>query len=469
MLLLMASIGAAPDPGPVSSKRDASQTTDFSRQLIVLGANAAVRSPFTSSAQQLRQRALEILHQAAARYPVARPILIVIHPASETGRSILGAPAVIEDPAGLKFQIQVSELESAEGRPFRRVFLTALLLELGHRANPNSPPESPPRWLVDALLDRLSSESPLEHSVLLRPLLDAGKVPALKEVLSRRENDPRPSSREDAAVARCLLNLLRERPEARQGFLGLLEGENKTEPQVAELLRHFPSLARSETELQRVWTLHLASQATQRERIRLNGLQTVAELRRLLEISASDPSGKPRVFNLEQFSEFVRLPGVKEILAARHLEFLALLGRGHFYFTEPLEIYAEVCRQLSLGVTQGQAAQLRRAREITQSASNDLEKIRDVLNWVEVERAQGPNPLVEEIYRLWESTPELPKNPFVSQALDEVEARLKRRAAEADVKRALDEAAARSSRKADPERAAPGETQPQGGGMPKSR
>jgi hypothetical protein len=352
----------------------------------------------------------------------------------------------IEDPAGLKFQITFPEDALPETRPFQRLFLHALLLELALRDPSTHKPEAPPRWLVDALLDRLCAESLEDPGEHLQPLLESGQIPSLETVLSRLETDPSPSSPADEAVARCLLNLVLGQRDVGPGILGLLQNPGNPGHACTRFLTLFPSLAANEAELQRVWTLQLASQATRRQRTQLDSIQTQREIQKLLEISVLNPLGIPRTFQLEQFSEFLRLPGIKEILNSRHLEFSALLARAHFYFTEPLEIYADVCRNLAGGQTERQADRLQRARELCESSATSLARIREYLIWFNAERAPLLRRSMAESPDRVGALSETPEKPGASRSSPDLEEENRKiREQEADLLEAIAAAASRRS------------------------
>ncbi len=440
------------DLSPASPKKPAPplSTIDFSRQIIVIGSSPQKRSDFTHSAARLRASVLASLNQPSARYPNARPILIVFN--SSTPPISRPQAQLVEDPAGLKFQIDVSENHDPEGRPFQRSFIEALLLELALRgqnlAQPS--PTSAPRWLIDALLHRFLAPNPFLAIESLRPLLDSGQIPKLEDLLTKLESDPRLSNSQDESIARCLLSLLANQPESKSGFLGLLQENSKSSSSELRLLAHFPSLGRNPADLQRAWTLHFATQGTLRERVLLDDLQTQRELQQLQEISLTDAAGNHKVFQLHQFSDYLRLPGVKETLAAKHLEFLAFQSRAHFFYSEAIQIYAEVCSKLASGRTNGQAAELRRASQITQSSASRLERIHDYLNWFEAEKSSARSPKIDEIYRIWDSMEPIPKNPFISRALDALEEKIRKQNEEADIQRALQESRSRSQKNENP-------------------
>ncbi len=452
-LCLAGALRAEPAPAArLPSVSRPEQTTDNSRQIVVSGKSLSNRIEVMHTAGEIRESVLAGLHQPARRYPTARPILLVLNPSfrpTQTPRL-----QIVEDPGGLKLQLDFSPDIDTKSTLFARTVIRALLVELSLRAQPNAGGDSipvPPRWMVDALLHRFRSPDLFLALDSLRPLLDSGQFPPMARILARPENAPDLSSHQDESVARCLLSLLTDQHESGPGILRLLQDSLSEANALERLLRHFPSLGSSPADLHRVWTLHLAAQGTLRERVVLTGRQTLAELKQLLEIDLTDSAGNRTVYQIEQFSDYIRLAGARQFLALRRLELLALIGRGHFYYSEAIRIYSEVCGALLEGKTTGQAAQLRKAAELRDRATTQLEGIRDYLNWYEAEKAPKKRSQFEEVYRMWDEMEPIPRNPFISRALDAWELRLKteserlkKETEEADIERALRESRARS-------------------------
>jgi hypothetical protein len=291
---------------------------------------------------------------------------------------------------------------------------------------------------VDVLVHEHHRPNPLLAPISLRDLIDSGNVPSPIQILSRPELDPRPSSPQDIDLARCLLQFLLNRPEGKEGVECLLRADLTQNP-LPRLLACFPNLPRSEAQLLREWTLHVAASGTQGERIALDGPQTEAEIRDLLLFDHTDPAtGVHSVIPLEEFTEILRLPGCREMLFARQLEWESLRSRGHFLYAPVIEAYAGVCNALAGGRTQGIVRQLQLATLERESVAARLERIRDHLNWFEAVAApRNPTAKLQEFYRVLETKP--PVSEAVKRSLDKAELELREREAQRDIELALEE------------------------------
>jgi hypothetical protein len=228
-----------------------------------------------------------------------------------------------------------------------------------------------------------------------------------------------------------------------EGLAALLRAD-LTEKTFARLQLCFPSLPRSEAQLMREWTVHVAAAGTQAERIALDGSQTEAEIRNLLLFDYTAPeSGVHSVFSIEQFTEILRLPGSREVLFSRRLEFESLRSRAHFLYAPVIDAYAAACNALAAGRTTGILRQLQLATLERESVAARIERIRDHLNWFEAVAAPRlPSAQLTEFYRLLDARP--PVSEAVRRALDKAELELRQNEAQADIKRALKEARSRS-------------------------
>jgi hypothetical protein len=295
-----------------------------------------------------------------------------------------------------------------------------------------------PRWLVDALFHEHHRPNPLFSPIALREVLNSGHIPSPLRLLARPEADAFPSSPVDTDLARCLLGFLLNRPDGRDGLFALLHTD-LTDNTFAKLIACFPTLPRSEAQLLKEWTVQVASAGTQAERIALDGPQTEEEIRNLLLFDYTAPeTGVHSVFSLEQFTEILRLPGCRDVLFSRGLEWDSLRSRAHFLYAPILSAYAAACNALATGRTDGIARQLKLATLERESVAARLERIREHLNRFEAVTApQLPSARLTEAYRILDSQP--PVSETVKEALDKAEKDLNQKELQQDVERALDE------------------------------
>ena len=420
-------------------------TSDQTRQLLISGGDQRERMALMRLLEGLRETTLRVLRQPLQSYPTARPILCVL--TRDTSREVPPRLELVEDPGGLKLQLKLPPLDGPPSPQLERTLLSALVAELALRPEATAAPaqSSPPtpRWLVDVLFHEHHRPNPLFAPIALRELLDSGSIPSPLPLLTRPEDDPRPSSPVDTDLARCLLGYLLNRPEGREGLASLLHTD-LTEKTFAGLLLCFPSIPRSEVQFLREWTLHVAAAGTQAERIALDGPQTEIEIRNLLLFDYTAPeTGAHSVFALEQFTEILRLPGCHEVLLARQLEWESLRSRAHFLYTPVIDAYAAACSSLAAGRTKGILRQLQLATLERESVAARLDRIRDHLNWFEAVAAPRlPSARLAEFYRILDARP--PVSAAVKRALDQAELDLRQREAHRDIERALEEVRSRS-------------------------
>jgi len=441
MLFAAAPAGAKKPP----AERRLELTSDQTRQLIVSGGDQSQRMALMRLLEGLRETTLRVLRQPLQSYPTARPILCVLNPEHPKGAPPL--LELVEDPGGLKLQLRLPPLSAPHTPQLERALLSALLTELSLRpvANAAPPQSSPPtpRWLVDVLFHEHHRPNPLLSPIALRELLESGSIPSPLPLLARPETDALPSSPVDTDLARCLLGFLLNRPDGKEGLDSLLHTD-LTEKTFARLLVCFPTLPRSESQLLREWTLQVAAAGTQAERVALDGPQTEAEIRNLLLFDYTDPETSTHsVFSLEQFTEILRLPGCREVLLSRQLEWESLRSRAHFLYSPVIGAYGAACSALATGRTTGILRQLQLATLERESVAARLDRIRDHLNWFEAVAAPRlPSARLTEFYRILDARPIV--SDAVKRALDKAELDLRQREAQQDIERALEDVRSRS-------------------------
>jgi hypothetical protein len=441
-LFLASAVGEAQKPAAVARRE---LTSDQTRQLLISGGDQRQRMAVMRLLEGLRETTLRVLKQPLESYPTARPILCVL----TAGRPKSEAPMleIVEDPGGLKVQLKLAPLDESPTPQLERTLLSALLTELALRptASALAPQSNPaiPRWLVDALFHEHHRPNPLFSPIALREVLNSGRIPSPLRLLARPEEDAIPSSPVDTDLARCLLGFLLNRPDGRDGLFALLHTD-LTDNTFAKLTTCFPTLPRSEAQLLKEWTVQVASAGTQAERIALDGPQTEEEIRNLLLFDYTAPeTGVHSVFSLEQFTEILRLPGCRDVLLSRGLEWESLRSRAHFLYAPILSVYAAACNALATGRTDGIARQLQLATLERESVAARLERIREHLNRFEAVAApQLPSARLAELYRFPDSQP--PASETVKRALDKAEKEMNQKDLQQDVERALDEVRARS-------------------------
>ena len=411
------------------------EITDFSRRTSVLRA-----------AVEVRDHVLACLSQPKVSYPRARPVQIFLYPERPLGS--VGTETV-EAPDGFVFRLMVSAREDFDGEPFVRAVVKIVLCEMGMRAGSvlDSSPERVrlPRWLVDGLMHAWMQPNALASLDELRVFFSKDAMPSLESVLLREEEAGGASSELELSIGRCLISMLSNRADTASGFFELLHCDPLTAPYAA-LSRCFPSLGSTESDVQKAWALQTASTATQRSRITMTGEESEAAIQRLVEIDVISSSTLKRVScPIEDFDEYLRLPGMKSVLQLRQAEFLSLGTKVHFLYSEVVALYVSLCGDLMQGRLAGLPSRFRQAKLERESIAARFSRVRDFMNWYEAMPKPGGIPTeFKEFYRLLDEG-EKARAP-ISAALDVLESRSRKAEDEADLGRVLDESRGRKNK-----------------------
>jgi hypothetical protein len=419
------------------SQRDVfGQLSDFS-----------TRAALLSKAVRIRDRVWGVLGVRRARPPEAMQIQILLTPEKTPDA---GEVELVKVHGGRAVRLRFPETENGEAARFKRSLVVAIVKELMARPVPRTsvyPEEkSVPRWLVDALLHQERCPDVIQFSDELTDL--EGQDPAflsIRDLVARPEQNAKPSSRGEILAARCFLSLLEVGLQKNNSVLEWLQSDPVHMP-LASWNRFFASIAGNEEDIHKAWLVHVAALRTQRTRVSMTRTETENDLQRLLEIDVVLPGNVRHRTSLENFEEYVRLPGIESLLQARRLEFLALAAKGHFLFEPVILAYADLCAEISAHRTKRLKERFRSVRSEWEGVRQRLDKLRDYLNWWEsLPRSSEPAPELKEFYRELEGADEFRER--VSKALDSWEKRLEQNGRRADWKRILEEVDERSRRK----------------------
>jgi hypothetical protein len=239
--------------------------------------------------------------------------------------------------------------------------------------------------------------------------------------------------------------MLSNRADSSSGFFDLLHVDPFVSPYLV-LSQCFPSLGRTEAEIQKEWTVQAASLATQRSRMTMTGEESEEALRRLVEIDVINSTTLKRVcYPIESFDEYLRLPGIRSLLQARQVEFLAMGTKAHFLYSEVIGLYAALCGDLIKGQVAGLPVRFRQARLERESIAARLSRVRDFMNWYEA--TPGSSEGKVDLRKFYQILDEGEKGRAkISAALDALEASAQKMEEEADLARVLDESKGRKKK-----------------------
>ena len=423
------------DSGRVTKGDALSEISEFSRR------NAVLRA-----AVELRDHVWSCLAQPRVSYPRARPIQIFLYPDKQPG----GVSAeIVEAPDGFVFRLLLAANEDLGDEVFQRAVVRIALQEIGMRPGGDLGlhPERVrlPRWLTDGLLHAWRYPNALASLEELRPMVSNVELPSLESILLHVEEDGSSSSSLEMAIGRCMISMLSNRADTSSGFFDLLHADPFHSPYLT-LSQCFPSLGKTEGEIQKEWTVQAASLATQRSRMTMTGEESEEALRRLVEIDVVNSVTLKRVcYPIESFDEYLRLPGIRSLLQARQVEFLTLGTKAHFLYSEVITLYAALCGELIKGHVAGLPPRFRQARLERESIAARLSRISDFMNWYEATPGSGEGRIdLRKFYQILDEGER--GRAGISAALDALEASARKAEEEADLARVLDESKGRKKR-----------------------
>ncbi|MCX6967896.1 MAG: hypothetical protein NTZ46_09010 [Verrucomicrobia bacterium] len=362
-----------------------------SAQFIVYSPDIRLRMAVTGYAETAKQGVLELLSLGDHwKFPI---VIDLRRPASTDSSAPLSQVRLIQTEGGWKVQIDVM-LREGEFKQVRfpQLVIRAILLELAYREHPpeiGAPYPEPPSWLVEGfaqnMLVRASGVVP--NAALFRQLIETGRLPKIRDFLKENVEVMDPTSLAvHGSCAGSLLDLLAGTPGGPAGLVRILKGLRESpEDPAAQLLKYFPALGNSETDLEKWWTLGLARGSSLDRHLALTVPETDSRLTSLLRITVvTDEKKKTRAeFELSDYKKFLKYPNAKAALSARSGEMAGLLSQAHPLFRPVLMEYRRIAAELATGKSRRIGDALNNAAKYRGLILGRMDQIDDYLNWYE--------------------------------------------------------------------------------------
>jgi len=362
-----------------------------SAQFIVYSPDVRLRLAVTGYAETAKQDVLETLGLGDHwKFPI---VINLQRPASTDTSGLLSQVRLIQTEGGWKAQIDVV-LRDGEFKNVRfpQLVIRAILLELAYRDHPpeiGSHYTEPPSWLVEGLAQNIQARAAESqpNAALFRQLIETGQLPKIRDFLKDNVGVMDPASLAVyGSCASSLVDLLAGTPGGRASLARMLKGlgESDGDP-VALLLKYFPTLGGSETELEKWWTLGLAHYSSLDHNLSLSLPETDARLAPLLRIAVvTDEKKKTSAeFEIADYKAFRKYPGAKAALLAQSGELAKLLGQAHPLMRPVVLEYQRIANELALGKTRRMDEALSNVAEYRGLMVDRMDKIDDYLNWYE--------------------------------------------------------------------------------------
>ena len=362
-----------------------------SGQFIVYSPDIQLRLAVCDFAETAKQDVLEALDQGDHwKFPI---IIELRRPASTESAGAMSQVRLIQTEGGWTVQVEVV-LRDGEFKQVRfpQLVVRAILLEQAYREHP---PEigthysEPPSWLVEGLAQNIQvrATGSAPNAAIFRQLIETGRLPKVRDFLNDNVAVMDPTSLAiHGSCAGSLVDLLAGTPGGHAGMVRLLKGlgESDDDP-VAQLLKHFPILGGSETDLEKWWTLGLARQSTMDHHSALSVPETNARLTPLLHFTVVTDEKKKtsEEFDLADYKAFKKYPAAKAALTAQSAELAGLLTQAHPLLRPVVLEYQRIFNELATGKARRVDETLKEAASYREMIVDRMDKIDDYLNWYE--------------------------------------------------------------------------------------
>ncbi len=362
------------------------RSVSSSKQFIVYCDDPALRSRVTGFAEEVKTELLALLGETD-RWKMPVVISLVRAPAPS---SVPVKFRLFDSPDGATVQIEAQIGDNPADIHLQKQIVRAVLLEIEYRergaVKAGERYVEAPWWLIEGALQIFRERDFGVTPDLFQTMIATNKLPPIADFLALKDDDLGATARAmDAACAMCLVQLLMEQPGGRTNLGRLVRHwPDLHDDPVGALTKEFPGLGASANGLQKWWSVNVAHFSAADRYKGLSADATDQALAALLQFEiVADKAGKKRSFTIEQFAEFVKLPGSKAAMTNLHNSVIALSTRANALFRPILADYEHVSALLVRGKTRGVAERLDQVERYRESAIRRMSAIGDYLNWYE--------------------------------------------------------------------------------------
>ncbi len=364
------------------------RTVSASRQFIVFGGDARLRSSVAQAAEKEKSELLELL-QIPDHWSV--PILLNLgQPQANVPEMPAAALNFSQTGAGLKIQLDLLIDRGWDPAILRREVLRALLLEMSYRTLPSLPAgqvyNPPPDWLVDGILNFNNTSADFNEA-----LESAGAgPPTLKNLLALHpallDSQSRALYR---AGATAFLRMLLASAEGRARLVRYIADWPRASPDpMAELRAHFPALGKDDETMERNWSASMTRTTGAQGFALLSFAETSGQLDNCLQqIIAQDAAGKESL-PLERAVAATRAKIDKAATRALAQRLMLLAAQAHPLLRSIVANYQSAAEALVRGRTRGVVKRLTATRVLRERVGSRMREVDDYMNWFEATQSQ---------------------------------------------------------------------------------
>lgn len=400
------------------------QRTD-SGQFTIYCDDANLRRQVATFAVQTKDETLALLGEGEQwKRPIVVTLALDGTPAQEKAPAIV---RMVDSAVGMKIEIIVHVSREPTDVNLQRLIIRAVLLEYMYRGGikTGSTYAEPPWWLVEGAVELFRKRDGGPEPHFFRTLIETNKLPPIAAFLAEKPDELGPTALAvDRALAMSLVQLLTEQPDGRRRLASLVRhwAEAEDDP-LAAIGREFPALAGGAPVVQKWWTLNLARFAAADRLQALSADETDRQIAALLTFEIPRKDGSPQRFTAADFSEYLKLPASRQVLAAQHAALVALSARANVLLRPVLSEYGECLALLARGKTRGVADRLERAARLRTAVTRRAGEIADYLNWFEATQMGGRSNAFDNYLKTANeiSEQESKRRDPIARYLDEIE------------------------------------------------
>lgn len=361
------------------------QRTD-SGQFTIYCEDANLRRQVASFAVRTKDETLALIGVADQW---KRPIVVTLalDAASASPAKNPATVRVVESAVGMKIEIVVRVGKEPADVNLQKHLIRAVLLEYMYRGGmkQDATYAEPPWWIVDGAVELFRQRENGTEPHFFRTLIETNKLPPIASFLAERPDELGPTALAvDRSLAMCLVQLLTEQPDGRRRLASFIRhwSEGDDDP-IAALGREFPALAGGAPTLQKWWTLNVARFAAADRQQILSAEETDRRLAALLQFDIPRKDGTVQRFAVSDFSEYLKLPASRQVLAAQRTGLVTLSAKANVLLRPVLSEYDECFVSLARGKTRGIHDRLERTARLREAVTRRAGEIADYLNWFE--------------------------------------------------------------------------------------
>ena len=405
------------------------RSVSTSRQFIVYGPDVRLRGAICEIGERVKKETLALLRQPDGW---KTPIVVNAQPAQASLPELAAARMNFSQTGfGLKLQLDLSIGSDLSAPAIERELLRALFLEMMYRHAPNTPAGTPyvppPEWLLEGTLALMTEREAPAIAERLSTVVGSGKMTSIEELLRQTPALlDSPSRALYRAYAAAFVSMLAHGAETRDRLARFIADlpQASNDP-LADLQRHFPTLAAGGEKMQQHWKANLKRIAASERHRLLDCEETERLLAESLRIEIT-PAGKPAAtYALEEFPQFIRDPGTPAALRMLNQRLQLLSGRAHTLYQPIIREYQEIALSLERRKTKRIPQRLAEARGTREQLSRRMSAIGDYMNWFEATQARTASGAFREYLKAAEIASERPlqrRRDPISVYLDAMEA-----------------------------------------------